>query len=88
MEELAARMTHREFVGWQRYAARKLLPTRRMHIMLAQLAKLIAQTMGNRPEATIEDFLLEPEDEAPEHLADDDIDVEEARAAFNFAPEP
>ncbi len=74
---LARVMTEREFRGWQQYAARRMLPTRRLEFYLAQIALLIAKTMGNQPETTLADFLFDP-DASPE-----DDDMEEA---FGFSP--
>lgn len=83
-EHLAARMTEREFVAWQRYAARKMLPQRRLEVYLAQIAMLIAKTMGGHDDATLDDYLFDPADDA-EPLDDDEL-VDEARDFFGFAP--
>lgn len=77
---LARVMTEREFRGWQRYAERRMLPTRRMEFYLAQIALLIARTMGNKQEATLADFLFDPDAESSED------DLEAAKEAFDFSP--
>jgi len=74
-------MTEREFRAWQQYAARRMLPTRRMEFYLAQIAMLIAKTMGNQPEATLADYLFDPDDDGA------DLDDEDAvKEALGFSP--
>lgn len=75
-------LTEREFRGWQQYAARKMLPTRRLEFYLAQIALLIVRTMGNNQEATLGDYLFDPDD-AP---GDPDDELDAAKEAFDFAP--
>ena len=77
------KMPEREFVRWMGYAARKGLPSRRVELYLAQIAWLIAQTMGGAKESTLADFLF---DEATDD-ADEEVDeLEAAKAAFDFKP--
>lgn len=89
VEDLAAQMTEREFASWQRYAARKMLPQRRLELYLARIAMLIAQTMVGHADAELADYLFDPRD-APGAAADaepdDDELVQEARDFFGFAP--
>lgn len=85
-EHLAARMTEREFVAWQRYAARRMLPQRRLELYLAQIAMLIAKTMGGHTDATLDDYCFDPADSEPAQALDDDELVDEARDFFGFAP--
>lgn len=75
-------MTEREFRGWQQYAARRMLPTRRMEFYLAQIAMLIAKTMGNQQGATLADYLFDPDDDG----SDPDDELEAAKDAFEFSP--
>lgn len=75
-------MTEREFRGWQQYAARRMLPTRRLEFYLAQIAMLIAKTTGNQPEATLADYLFDPDDDG----SDDPDDEDAVREAFGFSP--
>ena len=76
-------MPQREFVRWMAYSARKGLPSRRVELYLAQIAWLIAQTMGGAKESTLADFLF---DEATDD-ADEKVDeLEAAKAAFDFKP--
>jgi len=77
---LARVMTEREFRSWQKYAERRMLPTRRMEFYLAQIALLIARTMGNNQEATLADFLFDPDAESSED------DLEAAKEALDFSP--
>lgn len=73
-------MTEHEFRGWQQYAARRMLPTRRMEFYLAQIALLMAKTMGNQQEATLADYLFDPNAEALED------ELETAKEVFDFSP--
>lgn len=59
---LAATLPEREFVAYQRHAARRMLPTRRLEMQLAQLSMLLCKVNGNK-DVTLRDFLFEPEDE-------------------------
>ena len=87
VENLAARLTEREFRAWQHYAARRMLPQRRIELYLAQIAMLIAQTMGGAADVSLEDFLFDPPpaDDDGEPLSDDEH-VETARDFFGFSP--
>lgn len=77
---LARTLTEREFRQWQVYAARRMLPTRRFEMYLAQIAFLIARTMGSASEMTMSDFLFDPSEDEP-------VDDEEAvKQAFGFSP--
>lgn len=80
-EELARRMPQREFKAWGKYASQKLLPTRRMEFYMAQIALLIATTMGGAKDATLQDYLFDPE--PPD---DTEPDLEALKAAFDFRP--
>lgn len=79
---LARTLTEREFREWNQYAARRMLPTRRLEMYLAQIAFLIARTMGNASEMTMTDFLFDPV--SSEDVAVDDVDA--MRQAFGFSP--
>lgn len=72
-------MPEREFVRWQRYARRRMLPQRRIELYLAQIALLIARTMGGS-DADLSDFLFDPKPEAEQ------IDIEAMRKAFGYKP--
>lgn len=72
-------LTEREFRQWDQYAARRMLPTRRLEMYLAQIAFLIARTMGNASEMTMSDFLFDPPGEPLE-------DDEAVKQAFGFSP--
>lgn len=60
---LARQLTEREFVQWQRYAAQKMLPQRRIELMLAQIAQLIAVTMGGAKNTKLTDYLFDAQQE-------------------------
>jgi len=76
--ELALRLPESEFVMYQAYAAKRMLPTRRMEMHLAQLTRVLANVHGN--DMTTADYLFDARDlEAP-------ATAEEAQAFFGFAP--
>jgi hypothetical protein len=79
-ETLARSMTESDFRRWQAYAAKRMLPTRRLEVYMAQIAYLIARTMGNSSDAKLTDFLFDaPKAEDPE---------QDLRDMFGFAPKP
>jgi hypothetical protein len=84
-ERLARLMSEREFRRWQKYAAKRLLPTRRLEFYLAQIAQLIAITMGGVKDAKLSDYLIEP---APVAVHEDAevVDIAALRKAFGFKP--
>lgn len=85
-ELLARTMTERELRRWHTYALKRALPTRRLEFYLAQIAQMIAITMGGAKEAKITDYLIELEsDDQPPPLNDEDV-VASARRAFGFNP--
>lgn len=53
-------MPEREFSRWRIYFRRKSFPLRRLEFYLAQIAMLIAQTMGGSENVSIDDFMFEP----------------------------
>lgn len=75
-------MPESELRGWQRYAVRRRLPTRRLELYLAQIALVIARTMGNAQEATLADFLFDPDASSPSS----GDELEDLREAFGFSP--
>lgn len=79
-------MTERELREWQAYAARRMLPQRRTELYLAQIALVVAKAMGGAKDATLGDFLFDPEDEPvdePQGAADL---LDQAKEFFGFAP--
>lgn len=74
-------MTEGEFHDWQVYAARRMLPQRRIELYLAQIAFHVARMNGSQS-TSIADFLFDPEDSEPECEATAD----EAAAFFDFQP--
>lgn len=83
---LARTMHERELRAWQIYAARRLLPSRRVEFYLAQIAMLIAKTMGGARNATLADFMLQlPKAPLPDDF-DEDAHVEQMIEAFQFKP--
>jgi hypothetical protein len=75
VEELDQKMSVVEFILWQKYAAARMLPWRRMELYLAQLAQIMAATMGGATRARLSDYLFDPEEE-----------TEDPGVAFGFAP--
>jgi hypothetical protein len=56
---LSRLLTERELLAWNRYSRRKMLPQRRIELYLAQIARLIAVTMGGS-KAPLSAFLFDP----------------------------
>lgn len=84
---LANQMSEREFIRWHRYAAKRLLPWQRMEWYLAQIAWLIAATMGGRTNASITDYLIQTRDDASDEEADDPEELlAQAIVAFDVKP--
>jgi hypothetical protein len=77
-EELAARLTNRSFVRYQHYAAKWMLPARRLELYLAQVALVAAQASGAAG-MSLSDFVFDPQEEATEA---------EAAEFFGFNPRP
>lgn len=75
VEELDHKMSGVEFYLWQKYAAARMLPWRRMELYMAQLAQIVAVTMGGAKDTRLADYLFDPEDE-----------TEDPAVAFGFAP--
>ncbi|MBI3150086.1 MAG: hypothetical protein HYZ17_16400 [Betaproteobacteria bacterium] len=66
-----------QFTQWQHYAARRMLPQRRIELYLAQIAMWSAKAAGVQ-NAQLTDFLFDPEDESDEPA--------DAAAFFKFSP--
>lgn len=62
------------------YAARHMLPTRRLSLYLAQVAMVTAKSAGNK-DLTLTDFLFSPVEDDPED------DLEAAIEYFDFNPQ-
>ena len=77
--ESIARMPEAEFLSWGQFAARRLLPWRRIELMLAQLTMYVAVTMGGAKNCKISDFLFDV-DGHEEPTADEEL------AYFGFQP--
>lgn len=78
VEHLARNMLESEFHAWQWYAARRMLPTRRMEWYLAQVALGVATTNGAH-EVSLSDFMFDPTSTG-EATVQDEIDF------FEFKP--
>ena len=78
---LSGSMTERELWQWQRYAARRMLPQRRIEMYLAQIALVVAKCMGGAKDASLADFLFDPEPDGG-----DAGDLDEAKEFFGFSP--
>jgi hypothetical protein len=70
---LAARLPYREFALYEQYAIKRMLPSVRMEMHLAQLALQINRMAGG--EAEFKDFLFQPKD-----------DLEIIKKQFDFKP--
>lgn len=62
--EALHRLSERELRLWQRFAMRKAFPQRRLEFYLANIAMLIATTMGGVEDVTLKDFLFDPKNES------------------------
>ncbi len=78
---LARVLPESEFRSWQRYAARRMLPGRRIEMQLARIALEIALSRGVQNVA-LSDFLFDPVDGDGE----DEATAEEEAAFFDFKP--
>ncbi len=70
-----------EFRDWQRYAARRMLPSRRVELYLAQIAMWVARSAGAR-DVDLADFMFDPVGADGE----DEATAEEEAAFFDFKP--
>lgn len=61
------------------YERRRGLPSRRIELHLAQIAMLIAKTMGGAKDATLKDFLFDPPEESADRL-------QALKAEIGFSP--
>lgn len=77
--QLAAAIPERDFLLLQHYAAKRMLPMRRLELHLAQLSLLVATAHGAK-DKTLSDFLFDPVDDTPV----DDLDA--AVDFFGFSP--
>lgn len=75
-------MTEAELQQWGRLASRRGLPMQRIELLFAQLAMLIAKTMGGAKNVRVDDFMLKE----PEVLPDNVTHIDIARKAFGFNP--
>lgn len=87
VDTLMREMTEREFWAWVRYAERKMLPQRRIELYLAQIAYLIACTMGGAENVTLADYLFDPKTPEQQDAEISDEDVEELKMAIGFRPQ-
>lgn len=83
-EFLARMMTEREFRRWIAYRGKRMWPMQRMEMYLAQIAQLIAITMGGAKEAKITDYLIELRQAGP--VESEVVDLKEIREAFGYSP--
>lgn len=77
-------MSADDLAVYRRYIAHKGLPSRRVELLLAQSAMMIAQTMGGAKNVKLSDFLFDPVPDAPEQ--EQELTVEEIRAMHGFNP--
>lgn len=82
---LSRTMSEREFMRWQKYSAKRLLPWQRMEWYLAQMTRWIAMTMGGLSDARLQDFLMPMRDPEEDEM-DDEETLQEAIVAFQFSP--
>lgn len=82
-DALARSMTEGELRHWDAYTARRPLPFRRLELYLAQIALVVARSMGGSHDYKLADFLLFEEADKPD---DTPASAEDARAFFGFSP--
>lgn len=82
-ELLARSLTEREFQRWQEFAQNRLLPTRRLEFYLAQIAMLIAVTMGGKKNVRLEDFMFGL---PAAQVQQEEEDLQAAIEYFDFKP--
>lgn len=83
LDDLKKRLSEKEFLKWDRYSTRYMLPQRRLEVYLAQIAMWIAKTgMQGMEGAVVQDFLFDPPDfpMLPEDALKNDMEV------LGFAP--
>jgi hypothetical protein len=86
VEALARTMSEAEFADWQTYAARRMLPWRRMELLLAQVALTVARSVGAK-DLSMADFLFDPQPPAPPPGAVvEEASAQEAAEFFDFNP--
>lgn len=78
-------MTELEFSEWQTYAARRMLPQRRLELYLAQIAMMIAVYSGGVKNAKLSDYMFDPSPSSSDDQTNE-ASVEEAIAFFGFSP--
>jgi hypothetical protein len=79
---LSRTMTENELRDWQKYAARYMLPTRRLQLQLAQIAMFIAVCMGGAKNAKLENYLFDP----PPTMKERKKVLQDAIQFFGFKP--
>jgi len=78
-------MTESELAQWSRHVSRHAFPFKRIEILLAQLALVVAKTMGGAKNLGLNDFMLKThssEEELPANVTR----MELARRAVGFHP--
>jgi hypothetical protein len=65
-------MTEQELQRWGWYAERRMLPMRRIELLLAQVSLVVAKAMGGVKDASLEDFLFDPDPVGDESDEDGD----------------
>lgn len=85
-ETLAQVMLEEELVQWMRYAAKHMLPSRRMEAYLAQVCMVLVQVLGgDSNQVTLADFLIRT-NEVTEEEEQQEVTVEEEIEFFDFKP--
>lgn len=73
---LSRTMTERELREYQGYASRRMLPSRRLELYLAQIAFVVVKAAGGAQNATLKDFMFDRIEEDP------DLDAEDVATFF------
>jgi hypothetical protein len=72
-----------DLVIYQRYTSRRMFPSRRFELLLAQVSMVLAQVNGSK-EARLAQFLFDPPEQPDDEGAPPDPDA--VAAAMNFRP--
>lgn len=85
--ELAHRLTERQFARLYQDAAHRLLPQRRLELLLANIARLIDARMGGAENTRLADYLFDPVPDAEEGAEPEPAPDPQAVAdLFGFSP--
>lgn len=86
--QLTREMTERELKQWKKFRKQALFPLERIELYLAQVAQVVAGSMGARG-AKLADYIIElrdPDEDHDEAAAPTEVDVKALQKVFEFKP--